>query len=117
MKGLATRSLPQMYDGRSEGVVQPYDESVGVGSYERDARRARAGYVAALRQLARAMTTFETAGVSLEPGPGGRIEPWTDEDRAVMIACAEAWHEIVQRRQAYDSAIRALGEPGSWPHA
>jgi hypothetical protein len=106
-----------MYEPSSGDIVQSYDKWVGAGSYERDARRARAGYVAALRQLARAMTRFETAGVSLEPGPGGRIEPWTDEDWAVMIACAEGWHEIVERRQAYDSAMRALGEPGSWPHA
>jgi hypothetical protein len=88
-----------------------------VGTQEKEARRARAAYVGALTQLARAMTDFERVGVPLEPLSNGQIAPWSDRQQMVMVACAEAWDGVVRQRRAYDTAIREAGHPETWPHA
>ena len=88
-----------------------------MGTQEKEARRARAAYVGALTQLARAMTDFERVGVPLEPLPSGRIAPWSPQQQAVMVACADAWGAVVSQRLAYDTALREAGHPETWPHA
>lgn len=90
---------------------------VEMGTQEKEARRARAAYVGALRQLARAMTDFERVGVPLEPLADGRIAPWSARQQEVMVACAEAWEGVVRQRRAYDVAVREAGHPETWPHA
>jgi hypothetical protein len=96
-------------------VERAYDGRVG--TQEKEARRARAAYVGALTQLARAMTEFEQVGVPLEPLPSGRIAPWSAAQQAVMVACAEAWGAVVRQRRAYDVAAREANHPETWPHA
>jgi hypothetical protein len=96
-------------------VERVYDDAVG--TQEKEARRARAAYVGALAQLARAMTEFERVGVPLEPLPSGRIAPWSAQQQMVMVACAEAWEAVVRQRRAYDTAIREVTHPETWPHA
>lgn len=88
-----------------------------MGTQEKEARRARAAYMGALRQLAQAMTEFERVGVPLEPLPSGRIAPWSDRQLGVMVACADAWEAVVRQRRAYDMAVREAGHPETWPHA
>jgi hypothetical protein len=96
-------------------VERVYD--AGMGTQEKEARRARAAYVGAVAQLARAMTDFERVGVPLEPLPSGRIAPWSPQQQEVMQACAEAWQAVVSQRRSYEVATREAGHPETWPHA
>ena len=91
--------------------------SVGAGSYERELRQARVGLVGAVRRLEEAMGRFEAAEVPLWPDHDGAIPPWTAAQQAVMKSAADAWRNVVNARQAYDSAARTAGHPSEWPHA
>jgi hypothetical protein len=92
-----------------------YDSAVS--GHERDVRRARAGYLGAVRELARAMAEFERVDVPMLPGADGRIAVWSDEQEAVMDGCALAWPAVVDRHREYRSALRTAGHPETWPHA
>ena len=96
-------------------LERAYDDLVN--GPERDARRARAGYLGAVRELARAMAAFERCDVVMLPGPDGRIAIWTDEQFTVMDGCAQAWGAVVARHREYRSALRTAGHPETWPHA
>jgi hypothetical protein len=90
---------------------------VGNRNLEREVRRARSEYLAALHRLALAMTAFNDAQVPLHPDGHGRLEAWTREHVAVMRACGTAWPEVVEARRTYDAFLRDLGRPAARPYA
>ena len=113
-------TVENLPDRRGKGpltsiIELAYDEPMG--TQEKEARRARAAYVGAVAQLARAMTDFETVGVPLAPLPSGRIAPWSPRQQEVMASCAEAWTALVRQRRSYETALREAGHPETWPHA
>jgi hypothetical protein len=92
-----------------------YDDRMGNPNLRREAMRARSAYLGAVHRLLRALKAFSEARVPLEPDAQGGLAPWTARHVAVMRECAEAWPAVVERRRAYDTLLRDLGEPGPGP--
>ena len=90
---------------------------MGVGTFERDLRQARIAFVGAVRRLEAAMGRFEEAEVPLWPEQDGSVPEWSPAQTAVMKAAADAWVDVVRRRQDYDSAARTATQPSAWPYA
>jgi hypothetical protein len=76
-----------------------------MGGHEREARLARAAYLAAVIQLTRAMRRWEDAGVELDPGRGDPV-PWTPEQHRLTYEAAQAWSALLVRRRAYEASLR-----------
>jgi hypothetical protein len=70
----------------------------------REQWRARLAYIEAVRQLNRAMNTWDTIGLNVDPRSRDVAEPWTQRQWAVMEAVAAAWALLVARRREYDAA-------------
>jgi hypothetical protein len=82
-----------------------------VRRYERELADARSAYLSAVRRLAQAMNAYQQADVPLDPGTGRDPIPWTREHVTVMIACAQAWRDVVTTRRAYDGIRRDWQSP------
>ncbi len=80
-------------------------------SHDREVADARSRYLGAVRNLDVAMRAFSQADVPFDPGPRGDPVPWSREHVAVMIRCARAWAEVVERRREYDAIRREFTPP------
>ncbi|GEM_PF-3235480 len=98
-------------------VERLYDTTVGNRNLQREVTRARASYIGAFQQLARAMTAFNEAHVPLEPDDDGRLAPWTRDHVQIMRACAEAWPRVMEARRQSDALLRDLVRPAARPYA
>jgi hypothetical protein len=72
-------------------------------SHDRELRRARLAYVAAVRRLDVALDRFGVSDVPLEPGPGPQPRPWTADHVAVVREVAAAFVAVLDRRRAWDT--------------
>lgn len=90
---------------------------MGAGSSEKDLRLARIAFVGALRRLDAVMAKVERSDIQLWPDADGNAPTWSVEHLALMKAAAEAWADLVRRRQDYDSAARTAAQPSTWPHS
>lgn len=80
-------------------------------SHDREIRDARSAFLGAVIRLNRAMNAFDANPVNLEPGPAAADTEWTREQAQIMMACAAAWRELVDRRRAYDAMRREWQPP------
>jgi hypothetical protein len=80
-------------------------------SHDRDLRRARLAYVAAVRRLDVALDRLGGADVPLEPGPGPEPRPWRAEHVAVLRDLAAAVVSVLDRRKAWDTLRREWRPP------
>jgi GAF domain-containing protein len=80
-------------------------------SHDRDLRRARLAYVAAVRSLDAALGRLGVSDVPLEPGPGPEPRPWSAEHVEVMRELAAAAVAVLDRRRAWDTLRREWRPP------
>jgi hypothetical protein len=80
-------------------------------SHDRDLRRARLGYVAAVRQFEAAAERFGACDVPLEPGPGPAPRPWSAEHVDALRDLAAALAALLDRRRAWDALRREWRPP------
>jgi hypothetical protein len=94
-------------EGRSGRLTASNNRSYreSMGGHEREARLARAAYLAAVIRLTRAMRRWEDAGVELDPGRGDPA-PWTPEQHQLTHEAAQAWSTLLARRRAYEASLR-----------
>ena len=76
---------------------------------EREYARALDAYLAAARELVRAMAEWEAARVPLLPGPDGDLADWTPHQIRVTVAAAVAWRRLTVRRKELDACARVPG--------
>lgn len=76
---------------------------------EREYVRALDAYLAAARDLVRAMAEWEAARVPLLPGADGELEEWTPHQIRVTVAAALAWRTLTVRRKELDACARVPG--------
>jgi hypothetical protein len=72
-------------------------------SLDRELRRARLAYVAAVRRLDAALGRLGVSDLPLEPGPGPEPRPWSAEHVALMRDLATAVVTVLDRRRAWDT--------------
>ncbi len=72
----------------------------------RELARARIEYVATARELMRAMTAFDAAGVPIVPTRGGALAPWTGDHVQVVLRVRDAWVRFADARRTYDTLAR-----------
>lgn len=91
---------------------------MGFPNLQREAARARNGYLGAVRRWHAAGKAFEVATVPLLPASRGVTREWTADETAVMQACAKAWAELVASRRGYEAALEdlAANEPANQHH-
>jgi hypothetical protein len=80
---------------------------MGFPDLQRELVRARNTYLGAVRRWHEAGEAFEAAAVPLLPSEGS-FAPWTDDQAAVMSACAETWARLIATRRGYDAALEDL---------
>jgi hypothetical protein len=84
---------------------------VGSNSHDRDLRRARMAYVAAVRRLDVAMREFDESDIPMDPGPGPEPRPWTPHHVALMREVVAAFSAVLDRRRAWDGLRREWTPP------
>jgi hypothetical protein len=80
-------------------------------SHDRDLRRARVAYVAAVRQVETAMNRFGASDVPLDPGPGPDPRPWSAEHIQATRDLAAALAALLDRRRAWEALRREWRAP------
>jgi hypothetical protein len=84
---------------------------VDSNSHDRDLRRARLAYVAAVRRFEAAADRFDASDVPLEPGPGAEPRPWSAGHVEVLRELAAALAALLDRRRAWDTLRREWRPP------
>ena len=80
-------------------------------SHDRDLRRARVAYVAAVRGFEAAVDRLGASGVPLEPGPGPEPRPWSAEHVEMLRDLAVALAALLERRRTWDTLRREWRPP------
>lgn len=79
---------------------------MGERNRDRQLRDARIAYLGAVRRLDQALRAFDDSGMPMDPGPGPEPLPWTHEQVRIIVATANAFREVVEKRREWDGLRR-----------